>query len=262
MQKEIREDRTLFQAINSNLFKFLDKRLEDKYIFFNLIGGEPTLYPLEELFSSLINLKKYSFCLTTNFSQPLDYYLNLGEKTSLSSLKVSFHHEFADIKSFLEKALEIKNRGINTSICSVLNEDTIGYCDQISAFCKKQDIACNIQQDRRSKNTVSDYFDHSLYDTYTLTKKDGSQEFIGKIDEFCYQNKISTKGMLCDEPKHSLYILQNGDVVYNIACGYTSIGNIITGEKHDISDKDLYIRCNSDRGCFCKTSYFIINDEN
>nr|DAF73076.1 MAG TPA: putative 7-cyano-7-deazaguanosine (preQ0) biosynthesis protein QueE, clostridial [Caudoviricetes sp.] len=47
----------------------------------SLIGGEPTLHPkMVDFCKKILSLKKTSVEILTNFSQPLDYYLDLLER--------------------------------------------------------------------------------------------------------------------------------------------------------------------------------------
>ena len=77
------------------------------------IGGEVTLFNLERIIKLLICNKVRKISIVTNFSKSTDYYLGLynllKQNGIILSLTASYHEEFSNFNTFIDKAIKINS---------------------------------------------------------------------------------------------------------------------------------------------------------
>lgn len=237
----------------------------DKKISIHFVGGEPSLYNLQELLDiirfgdetcysfkgyrltkSSLKVKKVN--LITNFSRKVDYYIEFmkycKQNFIVLNLLVSYHPTECDKTEFLTKLLELQKYG-SFSVGLVFNNENIEK--DVVNFCIQNNIKINLSIERDLNNNalmLSDenrkYFEQ-IESTLIKTQKciqvklttneiidySSTSAFISDIKEggFIPDNRYCSGGVT------SLRILPNG-IVARAGCNYCqnnlTLRNILT----------------------------------
>ena len=85
----------------------------DKGVKLNLIGGEVTFLDLKKIISLVTSNNLKRIHITTNFSNKLEYYIDLANylksRNIQLSMNVSYHNEYSNLDDFVDKANKFKN---------------------------------------------------------------------------------------------------------------------------------------------------------
>ena len=85
----------------------------DKGVKLNLIGGEVTFLDLKKIISLVTSNNLKRIHITTNFSNKLEYYIDLANylksRNIQLSMNVSYHNEYSNLDGFVDKANKFKN---------------------------------------------------------------------------------------------------------------------------------------------------------
>lgn len=182
-----------------------------------LIGGEPSLLDLHKILEAFT--KDVTFHLTTNFSQPAEWYNSLFRKYPKFEICCSFHDQITDWASFSEKfrALEISGKRIEFCVTNG-NHDLIASC---AAECRTEGIDYKVDYDIEGGAEYKDYEKIPSSQFTRLRTSEG--DFVTKgefVKQFCkireYDSKGSARakllpfrGLPCSVGQHSLYIIGN-----------------------------------------------------
>ncbi|MBQ5999270.1 MAG: hypothetical protein IJL70_07365 [Treponema sp.] len=143
--------------IAGQISKLIDKVKQDK-VKIDLVGGEVTLFELEDILRNLTTKKLFRIQITTNFMRDKDYYISLADYLKSRdielSLTASFHCEFTDMDKYFEKVKAIKDKC--TIFCSemVSTADSQNLVHDFEKKCKELDIDYLIDADTRREANV------------------------------------------------------------------------------------------------------------
>lgn len=179
----------------------LAERLANRHnmkVKIDLIGGEVSLH--KETLDIVKGLGDSEAIgkinITTNLSQPVDWYLDLIDKSKKKiSITASFHPEYADLDEFLEKAFTL------SKVCQFKAETVItaeaNHIDKFVAFCESHNMYYMCEEN---------LFDPSLRGQakknikevarYQVTFDDGTEEYFNTRNEVI--KTYGTEGMLID----------------------------------------------------------------
>lgn len=181
------------------VFKYLNKLIEKssyKQVTLTLLGGEITLFDLNEILSQLTTNKKIIIKIMTNFSQSIDYYEKLldNNKNLTFLFNISLHKEYLLYKKYKNKILKLKRikkkflnlKRIKTNIV-ISNKTSILFLLKLKFFSAINNFSLRfITQENKNKMEKLDFF-HSLF--YEVKKFNKTK--IGKITKKMYkQNQI------------------------------------------------------------------------
>lgn len=187
----------------------------------DLVGGEVTLLNLELILDQIKSSKVYNVCITTNFSQPLSYYIGLvdylsGRNISLT-LTASYHAEHVNTFQFLEKArafMEVKGP---KTVFKVETVSTLYNQDRVRLFqkeCEKRGLPYMIDRDFRcpdqslvcttSKDKPVRY--HIIHDNGFVEPYRSRSEFLHDYGIFNQLQCLNTRGMYCSRDYNFVYI--------------------------------------------------------
>lgn len=226
---------------------------------FFVLGGEPFLYDgLSELINNLP--KQHSILgLVTNASMPIELYKKLNKKIHMN---ISFHREFAQEDSFIEKVLMIKKYH-HVAVNIVAIPDNIPFIPKLK----------KILQENKIELHVDPYFGKD-YDFEDAQLKDIpiSNE---RVRSKRYKLYNSTKMKLCSAGRNFYCLMPNGealsctsgmDYIYSDlrkddANGFDTnvfkMGNIFE-ESFKLKTED--IKCNLSCFSHCDMDYTIIKE--
>ena len=125
----------------------------------NIIGGETTFLNLKSIFSKITSKYFKKVNITTNFSNSLNYYIDLlhylYERDIELSLTTSLHNEYVKIEDFVKKvsvfkkeAYELGMRKIKIEF--VVAESNIGLVEEFITTCEKYDVNYVMEIDKTS----------------------------------------------------------------------------------------------------------------
>lgn len=151
----------------------------------NLIGGELSFLDLPKILDNITSDKLKRVHLTTNFSNKLDYYINLyqylkNRGTDLS-MNVSYHHEYNDTEVFVKKVAELKKTCnlYALKIEYVISKETADGIDLFKSLCEKYDLDYLLEVD---KTETAEFKQKYVQDSkvtlkrYTIKFDDGSED--------------------------------------------------------------------------------------
>ena len=226
-----------------------------------LIGGEVTLFNLEELMDILLSHLNSNFIdkltITTNLSKEVDYFISLSnflEKNGIKlQLTTSWHSEFANFDLFFEKIkvlskiknIELKLETVSTSLnknfveqfidkCEALNVDYI--IDPNTLEANKEGLILKYKKERESFKVI---FKDNSYDILATQK-----ELISKYGDLVL-NKLFVKGFYCSRDNDCVYIDKNMHVGFTedpfwqkgIKCkSYTPLETFVFKDKYTLCE--------------------------
>lgn len=131
----------------------------DKNVQIEIIGGEPSILNLkrilEPIATSCKNLKKIT--MTTNFSRPSKYYINLIDFLRKNNVDVqftaSFHSDFVTIERFFEKVNEVNEVFPHTIKVEIVSrKDNFDEVDKFRELAKEYKLIYSIERDLVNKD--------------------------------------------------------------------------------------------------------------
>lgn len=115
-------------------------RMHDLYgtCSMRVAGGEPMVYPgFLELLNELTKL--FVMEVSTNLSVPWQRIADTVNPLNLT-LHTSFHPEYADRETFLEKLVNLRERGFQVSVTSVTHPRTLGHLEETKKLFEKNNF--------------------------------------------------------------------------------------------------------------------------
>lgn len=168
----------------------------------NIIGGETTFLNLKSIFSKITSKYFNKVNITTNFSNSLNYYIDLlhylYERNIELSLTASLHNEYVKIEDFVKKvsifkkeAYELGMRKIKIEF--VVAESNVNLVEEFVATCEKYEVNYIMEIDKTSsqefKNKVQPLIKSKIKNArYKIYFSDGDVS-----DNFTRNNLITQK---------------------------------------------------------------------
>jgi len=203
VQNPINFDRLL--RIAKSIHNLIEKD-EDDVFEVNLIGGEITMLPLEqmkEIINTIYSKKITKFHITSNMSAKVDYYIAINELCNKLNvtLKIvgSFHEEMMNYDVFIKKARMLSdNLKLFIAEFVVTSENKEIY-EKIQEDCKKYNIALMVDYNRKEKWETNDID----YDNRSI------KNYLRII--------LNPQGCICSNSKYMINVLPHGEV-YGTVC--------------------------------------------
>lgn len=195
--------------------------INKKKVKIDLIGGEISLFKdlgilLNKLYESYPIAK---INITTNLSKPAEYFLKLNEiatsHNKVLSMTASFHYEYADLDTFIEKAKVLNEALGNNFKCETVItngneqvEDFIKKCEEINChYMCEEDLLDTSKRGEKIRN-------YKVGDRYLVIFDDGTEKTYPTRNEVLkqfgkYGVAINTKGMRCSRDNDYVYIEKN-----------------------------------------------------
>ena len=212
-----------------------------KKIDLTILGGELTAYKnFVEFIKYIDEIKEIEFKinLVTNLSPSIKYWNNFIEniKNIKLNLTASYHIEFAELNSFLEKIYFIESKGIIPAISVVMSP---------LLFDKLVPIAKEIKS--KYKNSVFSFQYNNQSDSNDISYNQElllyTQEMIDIINEL---NENDTQKLFTVKTKEKKYFLQNGNILVGMNFINYSGWDCDAGFNSIVVDRKLnVIRCHS-----------------
>lgn len=222
MTKDLSSEKIALENENlKNTAKKINSLLENsdfENVKIDLIGGEVSLLDLPAILEEIKSKKVSEYNITTNFSQPAEYYIKLAKAFPVS-MTASLHEQCADINVFFEKANIIKNSGVLIefkveTVSSSENQETVL---KFIEKCKDFELDYIIDRDKTdvSENQIISSSRSSSRNNYFVEFTDGTKkEYKSKselLSEFinfrlCQGRRVNTKGLMCTFSNDFIYI--------------------------------------------------------
>lgn len=209
-------------------------------------GGEPTLHPrMIEIASETVNAGTF-FRMPTNFSQPVERYIELSHILKHNGgFSASWHISQCNADKFIEKCI-IYNAMKHPDAYFVC---TVTLTDHELDIIKRGKDRLNASGIKLNIMPTKDYRTRKLY-----TYNEKTKAFIKTLSEDIYKTGVfiqRTKGILCSSGYDNFVILGNGDVKRCYGIQAEKLGNVATGYK--LYDQPM--PCKDDT-CGCGIYYY------
>ena len=229
----LEEDIKKCMSAVKNVSRIIDEMPSDD-VRLTLVGGECTLFDLEELLSKITSKKMKSVYIVTNFHKKTGYFKSLADMLSKRECKLSlcasWHAEFLSFEEYSSKMLELKKYP-NISIKGekgILKGDADNI-EKFIQFCKDNDIPYLTDYDSRERLTDEDKEERKKFATIhklpsaRIFTDNGTTEDILSLSELltgdvdcesdCQKAKgqkgFRAKGWYCSRDMDNVYIMQN-----------------------------------------------------
>lgn len=167
---------------------------------FSFSGGEPTAYkrflPLIGHYANNDRAKYQSIHMTTNCSPGMKWWkvwLTATESLVRRSITASYHHEFADEKTFGDKLLMLQENGVHTTINQVMVPELFNElyerCERFNQ--RGINVTLKPQSNESASEIVSGYSEEQIklmQQGFPLKKHDGSS--IQQITMMDFKNNV------------------------------------------------------------------------
>lgn len=231
-------------------------------VYYELVGGEPTLWPKLQDYIKHINDDNTFIELGSNGSRTARYWDNF--KIPVDFLYLSFHPEQADENKFIETIESVHTR-MRTHVTILLVPKLWDKCKRFfeKIFYERVDLKINVtftlvrpnfsEEPEPYNDEMKKYFDMPKKNRAILNTKDFPH--IIKYNDlnlhwrkFQYHKFNNFKGMHCYIPTDRLYIRYNGDIYYGTCQEGGLLGNIYK-DNYDLSRKEPVICSKTSCGC-------------
>jgi MoaA/NifB/PqqE/SkfB family radical SAM enzyme len=218
-------------------------------------GGEPALLPWLGDFCLYIKglNPDIRLCMTTNGSQPEDYYSSLLKDRLFDFITFSLHFEFAKPSHFLKKIYSLTDRhGKDTlSVIVMYESQALQEAEDIMASLKEKGIkvATHLIRNETYKNSkktedfVTKKFDSNLKDV----EINGIHINSNQLLDYMYVNKSSFKDWKCWAGVEHYYITKDFNLLA-ASCGIKTYGNLLSDSFTTINKSPVL--CDG-RSCIC-----------
>lgn len=234
----------------------------------NLIGGEVTFLNLKKIISLITSSNLKRIHITTNFSNSLDYYIDLANylknRNIQLSMNVSYHNEYSDLDSFINKANKFKSSAdlYSFKIEFVVAPENEKMLEDVKRKCEQNKLSYLIELD---KSQSEDYFKTLNIESnlekprWTINYNDGNST--NKITRSQlinnFENKLfPSKDYYCTSGATYIYIREN-KVAKNSICVHGK--EYIPIENYHIN-KNIY-KCNNKLCSLCGDFSISLNKE-
>lgn len=217
---------------------------EEQKVYYELVGGEPTLWPKLQDYLNAIHSKNTFVELNTNGSRTKRYWDHFTAPVDL--FYISFHPESAIEEKFIQ-TIESLHERYRTHVTILLLPKLWNKCKNFFdyIFHERQDLKINVTFTliRPNFKEEPEPYTDEMKEYFNMKKKNraipSTKIFPNMLvyrdrtinwRKFQYHKYNTFQGMYCNAPKERVYIAESGDI-YHAACGVGGpIGNIYTGE--------------------------------
>lgn len=193
----------------------------------DVIGGEVSIFDMENIFSSFHSDKIKKINLTTNFMRTSEYYNSLAEFLKSKGIKLtitaSFHFEYQSFEKYFEKIEKVRNNCYLFTAEMVSLENNQPLAKRFVDKCEEIGIDYMLEADLRSHRYKGDIVDNILYcskkknksSRYEVEFMDGTiQDYVTRnaflkdtsVKENRYQKGVCTAGFKCTNSYDFIYI--------------------------------------------------------
>lgn len=224
--QQVQEDWEICKKVLPEVNRIIEE-LPGEKVKIDLIGGEVTLFPLNELISGLTSLKLAEINITTNLSTPVDYFKQLVDYCTSRKIKLSvtasYHAEFITLDTYITKMKELNERAGDYFILSGEtvslqdNQDTVrDYIDRMDAagitYMVDSDKTkpCRTLLTKTSQDKPLRY--RVIYDTEEVKDFNSRGMFIDGVYDnhvLLKRSVLRTEGMYCSRDYDYVYIEKN-----------------------------------------------------
>ena len=124
-----------------------------KNVYFSIVGGEASLFDIQEIMENIPTRKIKTFHLISNMTAPAELYINLGNYLKNRGCKFELlcsYHEQTDLESFFKKAKEVKQMGATVGCEKVsLGIENKEECKLFIKRCRSEGLLYKIDGDSR-----------------------------------------------------------------------------------------------------------------
>lgn len=195
----------------------------------NIIGGETTFLDLKAIFNKITSKYFKKVNITTNFSNSLEYYLDLlhylYEREIGLSMTASLHNEYVKVEDFVKKVSIFKEEANrlgmkNIKIEFVVAESNIELVNEFISTCEKYEINYLMEIDKTSsqefKNKVQKMIKSKQTNSrYKIYFSDGT------ISEDFTRNNLITQKICTHQFSKTSFITQYPDKKFYCTSGIT-----------------------------------------
>lgn len=189
------------------------KPITDRPIKLDLIGGEVSILPLVDILSNVPKFDRIQ--ITTNLSQPVEYYNSLYDfihsRGAELSITASFHYEYTSLDDFLTKCSKIK---ADIFACEMVS--TKDNQDLVREFIKKcpyyykveRDVRWKVNCDERNMDLITSSKKPENLPRYKLIDDNGTTYFNTRNDYLhtTRNGYCDTQDAICYSHKQFLYL--------------------------------------------------------
>lgn len=239
----------------SNSLNYLHDLYDNKKTQLKLLGGEPFLYKNLLKIVDLLN-NNITVRVITNLSIPLTYikkyFSNYSDKIIIAA---SYHAEFADPDSFIEKVLYLKKLKFNINVPVAMHPDKKLFNKCVYVLDRLPNISKPVLLSKMGENNQifgkTYYYSPQQLETLKKFSKKINKQFKATYDDkikyssffdIVSQNLDNFKGMSCYAGHQKIHVKENGDV-YPSACFLNTsvrLGNMF---KRTIKRPDSVVTC-------------------
>ena len=216
-KEKIEAENETLKAVAKKINSLLEKS-DFSNVKIDLIGGEITLLDLPAILGEIKSKKVTEYNITTNFSQPAEYYINIAKNFPIS-MTASLHEQCTDIDDFFEKANTVNKSGVlidfkvETVSSSENQESVLKFIEK----CKENALDYIIDRDKTnlSENQIISSSRSNSRNNYFVEFSDGTEkEYNSKAEllsefsglRFCQGRRVNTKGLMCTFSNDYIYI--------------------------------------------------------
>lgn len=124
-----------------------------KNVHFSIVGGEASLFDIQEIMENIPTRKIKTFHFISNMTAPVEFYVNLSNYLKNRGCKFELlcsYHEQTDLESFFYKAKEVKQTGAIVGCEKVsLGNENKEECKFFIERCRSENLLYKIDGDSR-----------------------------------------------------------------------------------------------------------------
>lgn len=124
-----------------------------KNVHFSIVGGEASLFDIQEIMENIPTRKIKTFHFISNMTAPVEFYINLSNYLKSRGCKFELlcsYHEQTDLESFFKKAKEVKQTGAIVGCEKVsLGIENKEECKLFIERCRSEGLLYKIDGDSR-----------------------------------------------------------------------------------------------------------------
>jgi organic radical activating enzyme len=242
-----------------NIIKRIKKIYKGEKIILNFLGGETCFYNFIPSLSLFKEDKNVEFVFTTNFTLPIEYYINLSKKINNVEYYISYHEENLD--SFFKK-VKILNYVKKPTVSVLVGENTtIDLINEINKKAIENNVRVRFSILWRGNHfaklqdgvfeLLNKYNDNTDEGLEAIINGKKTKLILSQTYSLFYPDNLNFIGYTC-RPVFSIYM--NGDVKFD-CFGDKIFGNIF--EIEDLSFFTTEVKCN--RRCTAIFDYQVIS---
>jgi septum formation topological specificity factor MinE len=191
--------------------------------------------------------------MTTNGSQPEEYYSSLLKDCLLDFITFSLHFEFAKPSHFLKKVYSLTEKYCKDrlSVIVMYESQALQEAEDIMTSLKEKEIKVTThlvrhetyKNSKKTEDYVTKKFESNLKDVEINDIQINSNQLL----DYMYVNKSSFKDWKCWAGVEHFYITKDFDLLA-ASCGIKKYGNLLTDDLTEIGKSPVL--CDG-RSCIC-----------